>query len=150
MEECELCGRTTKDVYVIDVENVELRACARCAQGKKVLRIEKEKPQRIERTFKAQRKKPDEEMRLIENYGHAIREARERMKIPLKVLAEMINEKEPFLRRIEEQETEPTIKLTKKLEKVLNIKLTEEPSEDSNNFKGSGRSDKATIGDFVS
>jgi len=31
---------------------------------------------------------------LIDNYGKVIREAREKMQLPLKVLAEMLNEKE--------------------------------------------------------
>ncbi len=151
MEECELCGRQLKDVYVIDVENVEMRVCAACAKGKRVLRTEMEKPaQRRGSPGPApmpQRPAREEDMALIEGYGGAIRNARERMKLPIKVLAEMINEKEHYLQRVEEEKTEPTMALTKKLEKALSIKLTEEPHEEGR--VQTRRATEATLGEFV-
>ena len=149
MEECELCGRQLKDVYVIDVENVEMRVCAACAKGKRVLRTEMERPAQKRGNPAAMPSRParEEDMVLIEGYGSAIHNARERMKLPIKVLAEMINEKEHYLQRVEEEKTEPTVALTKKLEKALSIKLTEEP-------RGEGRiqtkkATEATLGEFV-
>ena len=149
MEECELCGRTTKDVYVLNVENVELRACASCAKGKKVVRTELEaKVQKQRPSFQKPKIIKDEDRQLVENYSSVIRNAREGMKIPLNVFAEMINEKEHFLLRIEEGRTMPTIALTKKLEKALKIKLTEEPKEQEKKISP-GKSQSATLGDFV-
>ncbi len=149
MEECELCGIPTKDVYVLNVENVELRTCASCAKGKKVVRTEMEaQAQKPRPAFQRQRTVRDEDKLLVENYANAIRNAREEMKIPLKVLAEMLNEKEHLLLRIEEGKTMPTIALTKKLEKTLKIKLTEDPKEPDKKFNA-GKSQGATLGDFV-
>lgn len=149
MEECELCGRQTKDVYVIDVENVELRACASCAKGKKVIRTELDQPVQPHGS-RNQRPKPvrEEDMELVDNYAQVIREAREGMKIPIKVLAEMINEKEHLLLRIEEGKTMPTIELTKKLERALKIKITHEPTEDNVKYKAR-QSSAPTLGDYV-
>lgn len=151
MEECELCGRPTKDIYVIEVENVEMRVDAGCAKGKKVIRTEIEGERlKAGRQPARQRRATEETPMLVDNYGKKIRNARENMKLPIKVLAEMINEKEHFLVRIEEERTKPTIELTKKLEKTLKIKLTEEPMETSDIYKGgTKRAEKATIGDFV-
>ncbi len=150
MEDCELCGRPTETVYVLNIENVEMRTCARCAKGKKVIRMEsyaepkKAKVQAITRP----RHVSDEDKVLIEDYGIAVRRARERMHLPIKVLAEMLNEKEHLLVRVEEQKTKPTIDLTKKLEKALRIKLTEEAPEEGKVYT-SRASESATIGDFV-
>ncbi len=149
MEECELCGRPTKDIYVLNVENVELRTCASCAKGKKVVRTELEpQPQRLSTAHYRPKKVREEDKLLVDNYASAIRNAREGMKIPLKVLAEMLNEKEHLLLRIEEGKTMPTIELTKRLEKALKIKITEDPKEPEKKFNA-GKSQGATLGDFV-
>lgn len=150
MEDCELCGNPTGDIYVVSVEDVELRVCAKCAKGKKVITVQsdsnKKKPQ-AQRSFMPQRKK-EEDQSLIENYGTAIRNAREKMQLPLPVLAEMLNEKETLLLRIEQQQTLPPIALTKKLEKALKIKLIDE-SVDTEANSGGRSGDKVTLGDFI-
>ena len=146
MEDCELCGKSTKSVYVVNVEDVELRVCASCAQGKKVI----EKPsyaQAVVRT--STRPKRDEDQQLIENYGDAMRRAREQMKLPLKVLAEMLNEKETLLARIEQQGTLPTVELTKKIEKALGIKLVANAENQDSGSKSGVRKEGATLGEFV-
>ncbi len=150
MEECEICGRPTSDIYVVEVENVEMRVDARCAKGKKVIRTEFQKDIKKKGAIQAQRPKKEDEV-LIEGYGTAIRRAREGMKLPIRVLAEMLNEKEHLLVRIEEEKTRPTIELTAKLEKALSIKLTEQASEGDGAKKAvpNSREGKATIGDFI-
>ena len=86
---------------------------------------------------------------LIENYGIAIHNGREAMKLPLKVLAEMISEKETLLLRIEQEKTMPSTELTKKLEKALGIKLTDVQQPDGDNKARIGRVENATLGDFM-
>jgi putative transcription factor len=153
MEECELCGRQTSDVYVVDVEGVELRACQRCAKGKKIIRTELEsvkKPKQGRPGGMIQRPKRDEDKELVDNYGEVIRNAREKMKLPIKVLAEMINEKEHLLARVEKEETHPTIELTKKLERALGIKLTASDTGESEQKTSGGKAEEATLGEFIS
>jgi putative transcription factor len=145
MEECEICGTKTNSIYVVNVEDVELRVCVKCAKGKKVLRTIDDTAKKP--SFKSSREAKKEEAQLIENYGNVMHSARESMKIPLKVLAEMLNEKETLLLRIEQQKTMPAVELTKKLEKALNIKLTEEAKEVNVSFGGGG--DKVTLEDFI-
>ena len=35
MEECEICGSKTKDVYIVNVEDVELRVCTKCEEARR-------------------------------------------------------------------------------------------------------------------
>lgn len=152
MEECELCGNKTANIYVVDVEGVELHVCAKCAKGKRVIsRIEAESGKSAghgSKKVQAQPKHSEEEAEVIDDYGKVMREAREKMKLPLNALAEMINEKETLLYRVENQKTLPTIGLAKKLEKALNIKL--ERSIPKVEEAGHGdRKGSATIGEFI-
>ncbi len=144
MEECELCGNKINDVYIINLDGTELRVCTECAEGKVVIGRSGEKV----RVTPMRRSAAKEEETLKENYGRIIREARERMKLPIKVLAEMIKEKETFILRAEEQTLRPDVKLAKKLEKALKIKLFE-LQEPASSMHGRGNSEGATLGEFV-
>ena len=150
MEDCELCGNPTGDIYVVNVEDVELRVCAKCAKGKKVLSTQSDasKKKQYGQRFSMPQKKKEEDQPLIEGYGNAIRSAREKMQIPLPVLAEMLNEKETLLLRIEQEQTLPPISLTKKLEKALKIKLIDD-SVATETGGSRGNTDKVTLGDFI-
>ena len=148
MEECELCGRGVKDIYLVNVEGAELRVCVNCARGKKVIASYTEKAAQQKKSNYA-RPVREEDQPVIENYGAAIRNARERMKLPLKVLAEMIAEKETLLLRVEQQRTIPSMALTKKLEKALGIKLIDMTSDTGGDSRGSGGGDGISLGDFI-
>ncbi len=128
MEECELCGRKMSTAYIISIENVKLRVCEKCSNDKKVLFIDngKEKADSANKYIE-NNSDNDEIEQIIDDYGETIRRARESMGLSLKVLAELLNEKESFLARIEKQKTTPNSKLIEKLEKTLNIKLIENP-----------------------
>jgi putative transcription factor len=149
MEECEICGKKTSDVYIVNVEEVELRVCTKCAQGKKIVSkvLEKGAKQGLQKNYQRERKNDFEQ--LIEDYGAAVKQARESMKLPIKVLAEMLNEKETFLLRIEEEKAKPSEELRKKLEKALAIRLTEVAGTETENTGSRGGGDKATLGDFM-
>jgi putative transcription factor len=147
MEECEICGKKSSDLYIVNVEEVELRVCTKCAKGRKIIsRISDEKKE-ARRMVGATPKKNDFDQ-LIDNYGEVIRNARESMKMPIKVLAELISEKESHLLHIEQQKTRPSEELRKKLEKELGIRLVE-PAAGQDEKGGRGGGDGATLGDFV-
>ena len=144
--ECELCGRKTEERYIASIENVELRICARCAKGRHVT------PEAVpsKRTFSSgTAARPEASEEIAEDYGSRIRAARERMKIPIKVLAEMISEKEGVITRVEQQKMVPPDALRKKLEHALSIKLSEAAPDDSSSYHGSGKAEEATLGEFV-
>jgi putative transcription factor len=124
MEECELCGRDMGTVHVVSLEGAELRVCAKCSAGKRI--VYKENPFQQEQKTAEGKQSAKEERELVADYGQRIRKAREAQKIPVKVLAEMLNEKEHFLARVESQKTTPPDALVRKLERALNIGLKEE------------------------
>ncbi|MGI0100389.1 MAG: helix-turn-helix domain-containing protein [Candidatus Micrarchaeaceae archaeon] len=145
MEECEICGAKSNDVYIVDVEEVELRVCTKCAKGRKI--ISKPVESRGRRAAAQVQAKKDEPQ-LVEDYGMKIHDARELMHLPLKVLAEMINEKETLLLRVEQQKTMPSVALAKKLERALKIKLAEPEQQSDETFTGGGGG-RAVLGDFM-
>ncbi|MFP3289585.1 MAG: multiprotein-bridging factor 1 family protein [Candidatus Micrarchaeota archaeon] len=126
--ECDICGKETNIIYVVEVEGAVMNVCAECSKGKKVIdKIDLSKQEK--KVAKANEEK-EKESEIIEHYGEAIRKAREKLGLPLNVLAERINEKESTLLRIEEEKTLPTDKIIKKLEKELGVKLLEEKKEE--------------------
>ncbi len=145
MEECELCGNKINETYTINLDGTVLRVCAKCAKGKTVIGSSGI----AARTTPVRRSTMKEEIPLKENYGTIIREARESMKLPIKVLAEMINEKETFVLRVEQQKMRPDTKLAKKLEKALNVKLYEGQDLTDLTLHRKGRTEEATLGEFV-
>jgi len=126
--ECDICGKETNIIYVVEVEGAVMNVCAECSKGKKV--IDKIDLSRQEKKVAKAKEEKEKESEIIEHYGEAIRKAREKLGLPLNVLAERINEKESTLLRIEEEKTLPTDKIVKKLEKELGVKLLEEKKEE--------------------
>ncbi len=145
MYDCEICGRKTDKLYIIDVEGAELTSCAKCSEGKDIIDVISEDEPKKSGAAATQRTAAQEE-ELIEDFGGEIRKARERMGLPLNVLAERINEKESTLNRVERGKLQPTVELTKKLEKNLGIKLTSIPEQTTG---GTGRKPggSVTLGD---
>ena len=144
MYDCEVCGRKANELYIVDVEGVELPVCKRCANGKNVIDIignEEKAP-----SGGAAPRPKEEEEELIDGYGKEIRKARERLGIPLKVLGELISEKESTLLRVEQERMQPSIKLTRRIEKELGIKLTAKPVP-SPDMHGVGGKRDITLGD---
>ncbi len=144
--ECELCGRQTEERYIATIENVELRICARCAKGRHVIDEESPRRQSFQSTPPRAAVPGDE---LVEDYGLRIRKAREHMKIPVRVLAEMLSEKEGVISRVEQQKMTPPEALRKKLEKALGVKLAAAAESESSSYHGARKSEEATLGEFV-
>ncbi|MEM4196187.1 MAG: helix-turn-helix domain-containing protein, partial [Methanothermobacter sp.] len=86
---------------------------------------------------------------VVEDYGEIIRAERESRGWSREDLAERINEKVSVINRIESERMEPDIKLARKLEKLLKIKILEkfEAGEEEKIEGGGFRG--ATIGDIA-
>ena len=149
MHECEICGKRTETVYEIDFEGVRTLACEKCAKGRQVMGVLGQKKQPEARGDKRAVQQAYEAVseELADNYGELIRNARERMSLPLKVLAERISEKESTLARVEKQETLPSEKTRKKLEKELGIRLIVKVPASPR--QPQHEQDKITLGDMI-
>lgn len=84
---------------------------------------------------------------LIDDFGGAIRAAREAKGMDLEQFAESILEKKGVLAKVESNNLIPDDKLIKKIEKALNIKLME--TVQSGKSVGSQNTGKMTLGNFI-
>ena len=143
METCEVCGKATDELYLARIEEATMWVCASCSKGKQILQslnTTKETPRQVAV------KRGENQEELIENFGESIRQARERLGLPIKVLAEKISEKESELVRVEKEKTLPSETLRKKLEKELGIKLTTK-SEQTERGGYQGKREPVTLGE---
>lgn len=147
MEDCELCGRKTEAVNIVEVESVEFRVCQKCTEGKKLVYKHQLHDNARHRNPEIVKKEP--EYLLVQNYGEKIRKAREKLDLPLKVVAEMLNEKHSLLLRVEEERTKPTPVLLKKLERFLGVSLVENPQDGESLAVRTGAAGSATVGEFI-
>ncbi len=132
MPDCELCGRPGAR-YKVLVEGAILNVCAKCAKyGKKLGRnwqnvqqsdTDKPKPKAyVPREFR-------EEYELIENYGHKIREIREKSNLTLEEFAKQLKERASYIDKIENHKAKPDKKLADKIYKQFKLKLYVPASE---------------------
>ncbi len=85
---------------------------------------------------------------LVEDYPDSIKNAREAKHLTQEELAAKIGEKANIIRKVERGELVPEEELIKKLERVLNIKLTEGVAEPEAGGRR-GESRVLTLGDLI-
>jgi len=162
--ECEICGKKTKNpTTAVKVESAEFKACPECTKLGTV--IEKRPPPSVGKAYgtpapvrygsvsgDAPKPRPKNyfaglENEIVENYDAVIRKAREAKGLSHEDLALKIKEKAALLKKIERKEIHPEESIIKKLEKELNIKLTE--TFDAGEKIEQRRSGEATLGDIA-
>ena len=154
---CEICGKSLPERHLkAKIDGTIMAVCENCSKFGTIQK-EPKKP----RTFankkqnNTQRKssnyRPRDEIvdELVEDFNVLIRKAREKKVWSREKLAEEIYEKTSVINRIESGKMIPDTKLTKKLEKTLNIKLLEKFDDmDLEEFKNKP-SDGFTLGSIV-
>ena len=121
---CDICGRTPVRAQIL-VEGAKMLACAACMRSGKVLhRFEEDQPPPSDSPTIVMESSEE----IAEGYGRKIINARERLKLPISVVAERLKEKESYLHAIEHERLAPTLEVARKLEKELGIKLVEKVS----------------------
>ncbi|MBQ2653785.1 MAG: TIGR00270 family protein [Methanobrevibacter sp.] len=156
--ECEICGKPVPEHNPIraKIEGSVMVVCKECSKLGKIQKAPP-KPKYVQQKNKKQkttpkrnystRDEPSEE--LIENYNDEIRKARESKNWSREDLGKKINERVSVINRIESGKMTPDIKLTKKLEKALNIKLLEKVNNvDLNQFINSSSGER-TLGNIM-
>lgn len=138
---CDLCGKEGNLVRA-SVEGTELSVCVPCGKHGKILKrpITRHRPQQV--------KKPEVIETVVDNYAQLIRHAREKKGMTQKAFANALNEKESIIQKMESGGFRPSIRLARKLERMLNITLVEAQEEQSSAApqKSSG---PLTIGDLI-
>ncbi|MBW2997975.1 multiprotein-bridging factor 1 family protein [Candidatus Woesearchaeota archaeon] len=141
--ECEMCGKVA--TQKAKVEGVLLEVCNGCAKfGNKV----------VDNNFSGKRrfyKKEEEEKGneiIVPNYNVLIKNKREQLGLKHEDFAKKINEKESVILHIESKKFEPSLKLTRKIQKFLKIRLIEFEKE-IEDVPMTKKSSGLTIGDMI-
>lgn len=114
---CEVCGNK-KVAGKARIDGIVFSVCETCAKFGSFTASDQPK---IEREKVQIKEAPTED--ILPDYNKIIRQAREKMGITAKELAEKIMEKQTFVERVENGKMLPSDSLVKKLEKFLGIKL---------------------------
>ena len=159
---CEMCGKEVPVTKPVFIGKAKLNVCSNCAKFGDDYRATQSKggsagpsaqviEQRLQRREQRMQTKDvyrgAETVELIDDYGGAIRKARLAKGMDLDQFAASILEKKGILAKVEATDLIPDDKLVKKLEKALDIKLTETFS--SGGRIGGGQSAKMSLGDFI-
>jgi len=155
-KQCEICGAEIAGLpqrIVIDGSALEVcKGCARFGKPEDKWSPVPKKMVPVERVFTVRRPRPRDHFRdlaeLVPEFGHKIREARESLNLTPEELGARIKEKAALLKKIEREEISPEDEVRKKLEKELNIKLTDQVNEAK--VKSGSRSRGLTLGDIAS
>lgn len=146
---CDICGRAPVRAQIL-VEGAKLLACGACMKSGKVIhRFEEEEGEEPIEFSRPSPMEPTEEV--TEGFGKIIKDARDRAKLPLAVVAERISEKESYLDAIENERLTPSIAVARKLEKELGIKLVEkvQPSVAPSTTLSKSKSPSPTLADMI-
>jgi len=155
-KQCEICGAEIAGLpqrIVIDGSALEVcKGCARFGKPEDKWSPVPKKMVPVERAFTVRRPRQRDHFKdlveLVPEFGHKIREARESLNLTPEELGARIKEKAALLKKIEREEISPEDEVRKKLEKELNIKLTDQVNEAK--VKSGSRSRGLTLGDIAS
>jgi putative transcription factor len=155
--QCEICGADINGPSSkITIDGSELTACPRCSQyGKNVekrapvsRKVSPVAPVVQRRSTRPAGKRPDAMSdELVDDYDRIIREAREKKQLSHEELATRIKEKAALIKKLERGEIVPEEGVRKKLERELDIRLTERSGEDD--WSGERLNKGTTLGDIV-
>ncbi|GEM_PF-118247 len=157
---CDLCGKMVSLVQAI-IEGTELSVCEACSKHGKIIRKQMY-AQNVSHQKTTQQKSmqghtatpvktPVQEtiLDIVKEYGHIIKESREKRQLTQDDFARLLNEKVTLLQKIEAGLAKPTIALAKKLEHALAIKLIEEVKDETQYESSKGKKEAFTLGDFI-
>ena len=159
---CEMCGKNVPSTRPVFIDGARLSVCPNCARfgdenrggsgnraaGPSATVIE----QRLEKRNRRMQTKDvydgKDNVQIVDGYGEIIRKAHTARGMDLKQFAESIGEKQGILAKVEAETLLPDDKLVKKIEKALDIKLTEVVAG-GGAIGQSSRNDKMTLANFI-
>ena len=156
--ECEICGKQVNETNPIraKIEGSVMVVCEECSTLGKIQKTppkpkfqQNKKGKKNTKPKKNYRRNDEPTEELIENFNSAIRKARESRNWTREDLGKKINERVSVINRIESGKMTPDIKLTKKFEDALDIKLLENVSEVDLNQYINNSSGERTLGNIM-
>lgn len=175
MVQCEMCGAETNAPNTVKVEGAELQVCDECAEfGTEVRTPEQSSTSTKYSTDSggssgssssgssssggaggssgggSRRDMFDEMDELVPDFDQRIRSAREAADMSQEDLADQLNEKASLIRKLEHGDHLPSDDVQTKLERALEIELTESGGADEDaDWEGGSAVGEYTLGDVV-
>lgn len=168
MVQCEMCGAETANPKTVKIEGAELQVCDSCAEFGTEVKTESTSSTSTKYSTtsssggssssstqsggssggRRRRDMFDEMEEVAADYDQRIRTAREGEGLTQEELAQQINEKASLIRKLEQGDMLPSDDVQRKLEKKLDIALTESAGGDEE-WESGGDSQGLTLGDMV-
>jgi putative transcription factor len=145
---CEICGKKIIGRPIrTKVDGSVMQTCQDCSKFGKVQR----EPQRTTkpRTLPRSPRYQEPSYEVLEDFKTVVREAREKKGWSREDLGEKVYEKVSVINRIESGRMIPDLKLARKLEKTLKVKLLEKVELEKQEDSGQHSIKGATIGDIA-
>ena len=172
MVQCEMCGAETGSPKTVKIEGAELQVCDNCADfGTEVTQADSGSTSTKYSTSSSssssssstssssggsssrsggrRRDMFDEMEELASDYDQRIRSAREGEDLTQEELANELNEKVSLIRKLERGDVLPSDEVQKKLERRLNISMTESVDTGDEEWESGGEDSGLTLGDMV-
>ena len=155
--QCEICGSELRgSSFKITIDGSELDVCGKCSQygtlakkrapsSRKVAPVAPRTPARTSRPRKTGFEELNDEF--VDGYDQIIRDARQSRGWTQEDLAAKMKEKVSLVKKIERGEIVPEDSVRVKLERTLDIKLTERVGE--SDWSGERLNKGTTLGDIV-
>ncbi|MEF8840696.1 MAG: multiprotein bridging factor aMBF1 [Haloarculaceae archaeon] len=173
MVQCEMCGTETGAPATVKIEGAELQVCADCAEFGTEVREESNSSGSTKYSTSSssgsgssgssrtgssgsggsssrRRDMFDRMDELVQDYDQRIRGARESRGLSQEELANQLNEKASLIRKLERGDVVPSDGVQRKLERALDITLSESGGEEGDTeWSGGSATGGTTLGDVV-
>lgn len=161
MPTCEMCGKELPSLRRAMIEGTSMSVCGECVRfGIEQAGTQNEVTGRSRVAASLERRATRGRARdiydsmqeeLADDYSQRVRDARTRMGLSVEDLANQIMEKQTILAKVESGSYHPPDALIRKLERALEIKLTEKPEPAAGTSPGPKRKETAglTLGDLI-
>jgi putative transcription factor len=173
MVQCEMCGTETSTPKTVKIEGAELDVCGSCAEFGTEVRTQESSQTSTKYSTSAssdssassgsgssggssggggsrrRRDMFDEMDEVASDYDQRIRQARESAGLSQEDLAGELNEKASLIRKLERGDMFPSDSVQKKLERKLDISLSEGGGSEDTEWEGGSSTGSYTLGDVV-
>ncbi len=145
-----MCGKDTK-VFKTKIEGTMMKVCRDCSKFGKVIgevkiSIKDTVRQKVATIFAQEEEEIIEE--IVPDYSAKLRKVRQKKKMDQRDFARFIAEKESVVSKLETGSLKPSLKLARKLQNRLGIKLIHISKEEKFELE-SGSGKDFTLGDFI-
>lgn len=169
MVQCEMCGTETTGPTTIRIEGAELDVCDECVSFGTTVETEESASSSdtkysttstgTSQSSGSTTTRSESSSRgtdyydtvdtLAQDYDDRVRRAREQRELTQAELADELNEKASLIRKVERGETLPSDSLQSKLERYLDISLTGEADDTTEEWRADDETGSYTLGDVV-